>query len=609
MNREGTKNAKEALRNILNSFAWLGTLGERTASLDLQQALRGITAELMQVSLQGKLLAALLVIGMVLRLCLLADKSIWLDEAFSVIISQRGLVEVLQMVLRTDTHPPLYYLLLKLWLAFGDGEAAVRLLSTLFSLAAIPTMYRLAGELYENKWVGLIGAAILTFSPFQVWYAQEARMYAMLTTFVLASAYFLIRGLRHGERKDWIGYTLMTALALYTDNGAIWYVATITIFYLLSFKRFPGRFRQWFISQAAAGLLYLPWLPFFWRQTRQVTEDFWLSAPEFHTVLGTFLDFHSLNFPLIELSLIYMAMIFVLAYIVPRKTWQRRLASLWWIVPLVISLLLSLRQPIFLSRNLIVASLGYYLLIAGTIWQFRSQKAVLALLLPLVAMNLFSIGYNAWVEEKEDWRSVAAYVAQEIEDKPDGLVVFNPGYTELPFSYYFEQHDVPIRAQGYPGDEVLLHPQPRQVEDIGALMAEVPYVWLVERDIESDDPDQTVKEWLDNNGYVRQEDFLEKDLRVLTYYRWDKAPVSTTSGPGVSEPQAYLPLIHRAVEMETYTVRPGETLLEIALRFDTTVQFLMDANRLQDPNSISDGKELYVPKVETVEPGVEDEGP
>ncbi|HEX6303888.1 MAG TPA: glycosyltransferase family 39 protein [Anaerolineales bacterium] len=609
MNREGAKNAKEALRNILNSYGWLSALGERAASLDLQRAIRGIAAELMQVSLHGKLLAALVVLGAGLRLYLLADKSIWLDEAFSIIISQRDLAGVLEMIVRTDTHPPLYYLLLKMWLSLGEGEAWVRLLSTLFSLAAIPAMYNLAGELYENKWVGLIGATILTFSPFQVWYAQEARMYAMLTTFVLASAYFLIRGLRHGARRDWVGYVLTTALALYTDNGAIWYVATITIFYMLSFKRFRGRFRQWILSQIAVGLLYLPWLPFFWRQTRLVTEDFWLPAPDFHTVLATFLDFHSLNFPLIELSLIYMAMIFVWAYIIPRETWQRRLASLWWIVPLIISLLLSLRQPIFLSRNLIVASLGYYLLIAGTIWQFKTRKAILALLLPLIAMNLVSIGYNARVEEKEDWRSVAGYVAQEIEDRPGGLVVFNPGYTELPFSYYFERHDVPIRAQGYPGDEVLLHPQPRQVEDIGALMEGVPYVWLVERDIESDDPDQTVKEWLDNNGYVRQEDFLRKDLRVLTYYRWDKAPASGAPGRSINKPQAYFPLIHRAVEMETYTVRPGETLLEIALRFDTTVQFLMDANRLQDPNSISDGKELYVPKLETVDPGNADSGP
>lgn len=609
MNREGAKNAKEALRNILNSYTFLSALGDYASDLDLQRVFDRIVRRLLQASLQQKLLAALVVIGAGLRLYLLADKSIWLDEAFSIIISQRDLADVLQMVVRTDTHPPFYYLLLKMWLGFGQGEARVRLLSTLFSLAAIPMIYKLAAELYENKWLGVIGATILTFSPFQVWYAQEARMYAMLTFFVLSSAYFLVRGLRHGELKDWTAYVVTTALALYTDNGAIWYVVTIAIFYLLSFKRFSGRFRQWIFSQIAVGLLYLPWLPFFWQQTRQVTEDFWLPAPSFHTVLETFLDFHSLNFPLIELSLIYMAMIFVWAYIIPKKTWQRRLTSLWLFVPLGISLLLSLRQPIFLSRNLIVASLGYYLLIAGTVWQFKSRQAILALLLPLIAMNVVSIGYNAWYEEKEDWRATAGYIAQEVQSKPDGLVVFVPGYAELPFSYYFKQHDVSIRTQGYPGDEILLHPQPREVEDVGALMEEIPYVWLVVRDIESDDPDQTVKEWLDEHGYVRQEDFLRKDLSVLTYYRWDKAPVGNSPAPSGSGLQAYLPIIHRDIQLETYIVRPGETLLEIALRFDTTVQFLMDANRLQDPHSITEGTELYVPVVEPEDSGAGNEGP
>lgn len=609
MNRQDAKNAKETLRNIINSHTFLSALGDRAKSFDMHRALRGIVRDSLQVALHRKLLAALVVIGAGLRLYLMADKSIWLDEAFSIIISQRDLTGVLQMVVRTDTHPPLYYLLLKMWLVFGDGEVWVRLLSTLFSLAAIPLIYKVAAELYENKWVGLIGATILTLSPFQVWYAQETRMYAMLTFFVLSSAYFLLRGLRDGERKDWTGYVLTTILALYTDNGAIWYVATITIFYLLSIKRFSVRFRQWILSQSAIGLLYLPWLPFFWRQTRQVTEDFWLPAPSFHTVLDTFLDFHSLNFPLIELSLIYMAMIFVWAYIIPRKTWQRRFAGLWLFVPLGISLLLSLRQPIFLSRNLIVASLGYYLLIAGTIWQFKSRKAILALLLPLVAMNVVSIGHNAWYEEKEDWRTIAGYVAQEIQSKPDGLVVFIPGYAELPFSYYFRQYDVSIRTQGYPGDEILLHPQPREVEDVSALMEGIPYVWLVVREIESDDPDQTVKEWLDNHGYVRQEDFLRKDLRVLTYDRWDKAPVSASPAPARSGLQAYLPIIHRDIQLETYIVRPGETLLEIALRFDTTVQFLMDANRLQDPHSITEGTELYVPEVEPDDSSAGNEGP
>jgi uncharacterized membrane protein len=216
------------------------------------------------------------VIGAGLRLYLLADKSIWLDEAFSIRISQLSLLEMLRFIVQIDTHPPLYYLILKLWLVLGDGEAQVRLLSTIFSIAAIPLMYFIGTDIFEDERIGLIAATILALSPFHVWYAQETRMYAALTFFVLASAFFFFRALRYGSWQDWVGYILTTTLALYTDNGAIWYIASITIFFLLSLRRYKECIIGWFFSSIAVALLYLPWLPFFWVQTRRVTEDFWL---------------------------------------------------------------------------------------------------------------------------------------------------------------------------------------------------------------------------------------------------------------------------------------------------------------------------------------------
>jgi uncharacterized membrane protein len=92
-------------------------------------------------------------------------------------------------------------------------------------------MYLVGKKLYDNERIGLIAATVLAFSPFHVWYAQETRMYAMLTFFVLASAFFFLRALHFGDWKDWTGYILTTVAALYTDNGAIWYVAALTIFF------------------------------------------------------------------------------------------------------------------------------------------------------------------------------------------------------------------------------------------------------------------------------------------------------------------------------------------------------------------------------------------
>ncbi|MCI0393328.1 MAG: glycosyltransferase family 39 protein [Chloroflexi bacterium] len=467
-------------------------------------------------------LGGLVVAGAGLRLYLLGGKSIWLDEAFSIALSRRGSIDLLRMVVLTDVHPPFYYLLLKLWLGLGVSEGHVRLLSAIFSLASIWLMYYVARVLYEDKRAGLIAAAILTFSPFHIWYGQETRMYALLTFFILSSAYFFIRALRYGSFLDWVGFTLATTLALYTDIGAIWYTIAIGAFFLVSARRFSNRIVGWFASHAGIGLLFTPWLPFLLKQASQFTGDAWLPPPSFQAVLGSFLDFNSFNFPWMALSVLYMATIFVWAYIVPEPdSWQRRLVTLWLFVPTGISLLFSLRQPIFLSRNLIAASLGYYLLVTGTIWKFNSRRATAALLLPLIAMNLVSIGYNTWGVEKEAWREVAAYVAQDAGNKDGGLLLFVPGYAEIPFRYYFQRYDLALATQGYPADEILLHPRPKEVDDIGSVFEDRQYVWLVLRDVETVDPDWEVKNWLDTHGYVRTGDLTRNELTVISYVRWD----------------------------------------------------------------------------------------
>jgi LysM repeat protein len=46
----------------------------------------------------------------------------------------------------------------------------------------------------------------------------------------------------------------------------------------------------------------------------------------------------------------------------------------------------------------------------------------------------------------------------------------------------------------------------------------------------------------------------------------------------------------------TYEVQPGDTLSEIAQRFDTTVEALAEANDIEDPDVIFPGDILKIPR-------------
>jgi mannosyltransferase len=550
-------------------------------------------------------LGGILIIGAVLRLFLLANKSIWLDEAFSISISQHSLGDLLDLVVRTDVNPPFYYLLLKFWLLLGESPSHIRLLSAFLSTTSIALMYLVVSSVFDDSQAGLIGAAILALSPFHIWHAQEARMYALLIFFVLASAYFMIQALKHGSPRYWFGYVLSTVLALYTDNGAIWYFLGISAFYLLSTKHFPGRIRGWLLSQATIILLFMPWLPFLVQQTSQVTENFWLPPPTYQSVLAVFLDINSLNFPWIALSVFYLTVIFVWSYIVPENGWQRRLATIWLFIPLALSLLIGLRQPLFLSRNLIIASIGYYLLVVGTMRKFGSAKATVVLLIPLLLMNAVSIGHNAFREEKENWQDLTQYVAAAAKNTKGGLALFFPPYAELPFTYYFQRYDAPLETQGYPESEILLHPKQKRVANPSDLLEGRQYIWLVLLDDNTSNMHVVVKKWLDNHGYVRSQDFKQNDLSVLSYVRWDVyndlwwkyRPVVVTQTE--SNPKLYIPvLFHDAQENTTSTVHvveSGETLSAIARRFGTSVQELVKANNIPNPDTINVGQQIIVP--------------
>ena len=114
----------------------------------------------------------------------LRSSSYWIDELWTIYVINRpaGLAQVFQRTL-TDTHPPLYYLLLRLSSSIlGQSEVAARAPSALFgvmTLLAAATLSR--SSLARSSRLALL--LFLALSPGAVWYAREARSYGLLLLF------------------------------------------------------------------------------------------------------------------------------------------------------------------------------------------------------------------------------------------------------------------------------------------------------------------------------------------------------------------------------------------------------------------------------------------
>jgi 4-amino-4-deoxy-L-arabinose transferase-like glycosyltransferase len=395
-------------------------------------------------------------------------------------------------------------------MVFGESEVVLRLFSAILGIGSIVLMFKLGETLYDRE-TGLLAALFVAASPFLTWYSQEARMYSMLLFTVLAAGLCLAKALKDGDWRWWAGYALAMAIALFTNNGAIWFFVATNLYLLLSRRRV----RQFWVALAAqvgVVLLYLPWLPSFIGQTQRVTQNFWLKPPTFDTVLDTFTAFQSFNFPWEFVSIIWITVVLLWIHLLPKRhDTHRDLLSAWLFVPILVSLLLSLRQPIFLLRNLTTAAIGYYLLMARAVWSFRSPRIAVLVVMPLMVMNGISLYHNYAVEEKEQWREAAAYVRANAAEGQ--MLLFVPGYSEMPFRYY-DSTEIPGR--GYPYDESLVHERALGTEDIAAATAGHRQVCLILSHAVVVDPEGKAAGWFDANARLIDRR-LFKEIEVRRY--------------------------------------------------------------------------------------------
>ena len=200
--------------------------------------------------------------GLVLRFW--TQSHLWLDEALSVNISRLPIGDIPE-ALRHDGHPPLYYVLLHAWMSmFGEGDAAVRTLSGVFAVAALPLMW-LAGKRLGGRTVAWLAVVLLALNPWALRYATEARMYSLVVALALAG-YLLVTKALEDDRVWWlVGVALVAGALVLTHYWALYLVAATVVLVGLRLRSPMTRRRalRVLVAIAVGCLAFVPWLPSF----------------------------------------------------------------------------------------------------------------------------------------------------------------------------------------------------------------------------------------------------------------------------------------------------------------------------------------------------------
>ena len=171
-----------------------------------------ITAYIRSKRVSWIILCMILILGAGLRIYGLNRQSLYVDEAYSILTSEKGFRGIVFDLKDYSVHPPLHYFMLYGWMKlFGAGELSTRVFSCIFGILIIPAIYYIGSSLFGRR-VGLISAFIASLSQFHVRYSQEVRMYSLLALLGLLSMYFLYRAVTTDTKVSWGLYTLSTLL-------------------------------------------------------------------------------------------------------------------------------------------------------------------------------------------------------------------------------------------------------------------------------------------------------------------------------------------------------------------------------------------------------------
>jgi mannosyltransferase len=202
--------------------------------------------------------------GAVLRLLFLGAKSLWFDEASTLLLSSLPLGGLTPVLVRNEVNPPLYYALMHVWLkAFSDPRLGLRLFSALCGIASLFAFRAVAVRLLPER-ARKTALWLAAASSFWIHVAQDGRCYSLLLLISLLSTLAVLELEARPRARLWMGYALVAALGLYTH----YYYPILLAGHAVWLARGVKDRRGLMLSHAAAALAFAPWLPVLAAQMR-----------------------------------------------------------------------------------------------------------------------------------------------------------------------------------------------------------------------------------------------------------------------------------------------------------------------------------------------------
>ncbi len=408
-----------------------------------------------------KILVFVLVLAFGLRLSGLGFESLWLDECYQTLIEVYGhpmpdfasmgdkpylfqysnlvgTADLLKNFSKLDpVCPPLYAVMLNAWLhLFGGSDIAIRFLSCLTSLLGVAAVYVVSRSIF-NPQAALLAGLLMAVSPFDIAYAQEARMYSLAELAAVVSFGSLIIMCRWKATKlpflPLAFYVVATWALVNSHYTALFIALAGGLWGLIEIvrRRNLRLLITLTIGWLAVALLWVPWLSFFFaaasirKGSLYVTREFSWSWPYYALFFKVPVNWLSYmcGRRVAVIPLYATAASFLLLAL--RKTLAKSehlnsfLALWFWVLVPALGIwmtdVLQNNRMIEVSRYLIGTAPAIYMLCgAGLALVTKHYKLWSYVLICHVILAMANNVYQHLVPQKEPWRQMAQMVESNV---------------------------------------------------------------------------------------------------------------------------------------------------------------------------------------------------
>lgn len=363
------------------------------------------------------------------------------DETFSVSATSSTFSHMIGVAIEDRMHPPLHLTLLFLWIKFlGNSEVSVRILSVIAALLFLIIIYRLA-LLLMPVWTALFVLSIYSFSPFFLYYGQQARPYSLLSLLNALSIYLLLKYRNKPSTIKAIFYSLTCAALIYTSYLSI-FILIPQFTYTALFNKQDGKKLNFYGVLGMLSILYWVFTQSLLLNIGKTAKEMsWIDKPSLQSFIELYIEpFGWSHFAGGTKWLVGILGLILLFIIIRWRTINRTnttlLAVLTFFGP-IFAFIFSVYAPfsIFASRQ-IIGELIFFILLLGVALSTlpRWPRIILGLILIFWCTINISNGFPENI--KPPWR----YIANLISEKYAGYyVIVQEGWIEGPLQHYMKK--------------------------------------------------------------------------------------------------------------------------------------------------------------------------